>query len=128
METDISSIQYEKCNYMHQNKIKKGKKNKLPTNLWSSSNPTNFQKKKKKSKWKEKGKDNTWTDQQITKAEKKESKSSIPFSLSYSMLYKSKYATNQSNSYIYIYIYIKEEDHGPITRVEFESNIFKWGN
>ena len=26
---------------------------------------------------------------------------------------------------IYIYIYIKEEDHGPITRVEFESNIFK---
>ena len=61
-------------------------------------------KKKKKSKWKEKGKDNTWTDQQITKAEKKESKSSIPFSLSYSMLYKSKYATNQSNSYIYIYI------------------------
>ena len=50
METDISSIQYEKCNYMHQNKIKKGKKNKLPTNLWSSSNPTNFQKKKKKKK------------------------------------------------------------------------------
>ena len=76
METNISSIQYEKCNYMHQNKNKKEKKNKLPTNLLSSNNPTNYQQKKEKEKKKRankkrKGKDNTWTDQKITKAENK---------------------------------------------------------
>ena len=108
METDISSIQYEKCNYMHQNKNKKEKKNKLPTNLLSSNNPTNYQPKKRKKKKKEQTKrERVKTILELTnklqKRKIKESKSSIPFFLSYSMLHKLKYATNQSNSYIYIH-------------------------